>query len=184
MSKTSKATSLQTGPILASHSFLEADSSKFISDHHEQCLLEVCPRAFSRPDLNGQDRQAAYKAMYEAAAALNIQDKDYPFGWTQTYVDLVPEPTNKHDPNAIRIILRATKKSPLYQYNGADLGYIPQKISYAVTQHLKRINCVLIKEVYQQVHSKYYLCKIAMGYDWNKLADPNVPTRFLGLLDD
>lgn len=164
-------------------SFENKEEGKFIIHRPDENILEVCPRAFSRPDSTGTNRQDYYRRIYQTVQKMELEDAFFPFGIKDTEITLVPEPTNPVDKYAIKVILNTNSKSLLKDLNGVDLGYIPQDISYPLNKNLKRVDKVLIKNVYRNTHSKYFTCKIAISYDGNSFINDN-SSRFEGLLDE
>jgi hypothetical protein len=184
MSKT-KTTSILG---LLSHQYQNLEPGKFIIDDPEEGLLELCPRAFSKVNAYGYDRQILYKALYELAAKKGIEKQIYPFGFSDVWLELVPEPYNKHDKNAVLIVLRIKEDNAFdmkkNEWDGLDLGYIPMEISAIIKSNINMVKTILIKEIYQQVHAKYYQAKISIGYGPNGIQNPNTISRFIGLMDE
>lgn len=61
-----------------------------------------------------------------------LKDLDLKVG---TEVDLVPEPENKFDPNAVRI-----------EFKGMHLGYVPKKLSAEISAFIDCSNAVAVLE--------------------------------------
>jgi len=159
-----------------------------ILDQPSLGMLEFYPAGYTKPDANGLQRQLAYEKLYTVAKNWDKEDLLYPFGKEDCQILLIKEPTNKFDPNAIRVVMNIRGKlvkkwDP--PYTNIDLGYVPMKISQMVTKNMGMIGKSTILRVSKNIHEKYYSAKIVVKYGPGGIAtvDKN-DTRFYALLDE
>lgn len=70
------------------------------------------------------------------------------------YLQLVPEPTNKYDPNAVRIIFLTAKKDVM-------LGYVPKKFSSEVSAAIeigKNVECIIV--TFNKQSKPWEMCEV------------------------
>ena len=140
-----------------------------ILDIPAEGVLELYPAGFTKPVGKGQwkgtNRQAVYRTIYETALNLQKEGQDFPFGkGSGHYVELEPEESNPHDPNAISVVLYADQGHPLHHLDGADLGYIPMRISDVVKANLRMFRHGKIVYVRNMVHKRHYGARVRLYY--------------------
>jgi hypothetical protein len=164
-------------PLGARSTFFQVKRSENgnILDQPKKGLLELYPAGYTKLGKKGRSRQHALKNIFEAAVVLKTEDQLYPFGKEGHIISLEEEPTNSFDPNAIRIILTAERDHSLFPWSGWDLGYVPMKITSLLKPNLAMINGGRILKVRQNVHGKYWQCKVVFGY--SDIAFTNLPSR-------
>lgn len=140
-----------------------------ILDIPAEGILELYPAGFTKSVGHGQwggaNRQVIYRTIYETALKLKKEEQDFPFGkGAGHYIELEPEEGNPHDPNATSIILYADKGHPLQHLDGADLGYIPMRISDVVRANLKMFRHGRIVYVRNMIHKRHYGARVRLYY--------------------
>jgi hypothetical protein len=138
-------------------------SPKGIWDRFADKQLEFYIAGYTR-------KQPAHQALYEYITQTREgqswePESIFPIAVDKVKVTLQPEPDNKVDINAVKVI--ATYNHPNLKGVSVqlDLGYVPMEISRAITQQLSRITDVAIFKAKRDFLGKYYTHKIVLGYD-------------------
>lgn len=76
----------------------------------------------------------------------------YKYYFNVDTVDLIPEPTNPTDPNAIMVIV-----------NDAHIGYVPSFFTGIVKEYLKR-PCDITCEIHGGAHKKVFMYELEDGF--------------------
>lgn len=156
-----------------------------ILDRPEDGLLEFYAAGYTkRSPRDNLNRQVLHQALYEAAVTLGTEEDMFPFDEHDHEVVLIPEPDNNFDQYALQVVLRANT-GPLSNMPGADLGYVPQKISRVLKNNLDMITGGRIYKVRTQWHKKHYTTKIVLAYGDSHFSKTTVDeslNRFADLL--
>jgi hypothetical protein len=162
-----------------------------ILDLPEEGILELYPAGFTKPvnsgERKGVNRQVVFRELWEIALRLEKEAKDFPFGKHQGhYVCLEPDEENPADPNAISLMLYADIGHPLRHLNGADLGYVPMRISDVVKANLNMFRDGKIKYVRNAVHKKHFGARLVLKYGDQALSASRtlVAKRFRALMEE
>lgn len=158
-----------------------------IQDTPTKGTLEVYPAGYTKfSEKDDEHRQDLYQKLWEESVTSHSEEKLFPFGKKDHWIELVPNPENKFDPNAIHVVFRATPESPLAQLNGRDMGFIPMKISKMLKKNIKLINGGKILKVRSNFHKKYYTAKIVLGYGDTTFSslDKTTMARFTAILNE
>jgi hypothetical protein len=158
-----------------------------ILDNPDLGLLEFYPAGYTKPDKDGQSRQEVYQAMYEDAVTRSKEEQLYPLGKDSHDIILVPDFENPYDKNAMAVRLVVFNDSdPLYKYNGADIGFVPMKISAVLAPNRGMIKQGRILKVRNAVHAKYYSAKVVLSYGNQKFSSLDLTSniRFTAIMEE
>jgi len=128
-----------------------------------------------------------YQALYERAVTLDQETHNYPLGTRHHDIILVPDIGNPYDKHATLVKLQIyDEHDPLYQWNGADMGFIPMKISGLIAPNRAQLHSGRILKVKNAVHVKYYSAKVVMSYGTTQFSglDPTTIARFNAIVEE
>jgi hypothetical protein len=154
-------------------------------------LLELYAAGFTKNSnmtgpLRGVSRQVTYRTMYEIAMNIRKSQKEFPFGRGNDHgVMLVRDAENEYDSHAVHLKLWAQPGHPLHKMDGADLGYIPMRISEQICKHLNWFHGGKILSVSKGIHKKYYGARIQLHYsEQGRLHGTPLAKRFAKIMGD
>lgn len=159
-----------------------------ILDEPHSGKIEMYPAGYTKPsNRDNRPRQSVYQALWETAVSQSKESELYPFGIEGHNVEIIHDPNNPHDKNALHLILRVGENSKLPRtLDGADLGFIPKKINQQILKKVDEIHGGRILKVKANFHGKYWGAKVVLGYGnttFNALA-PTELGRFRGIMDE
>ena len=181
-----KATNSPLG-IYSSQYKVKASEKGSILDQPELGLLEFYPAGYTKPDQQGNSRQEIYQVLYEMTVASFKESQLYPIGKDTHNVALFTDFDNPHDKCAMTVHLEIHNiTSPLYRFNGRDIGFVPMKISHVLAPNRQMISQGRILKVRNAVHGKYYSAKVILSYGDTKFSglDRTSSTRFSSIMDE
>ena len=172
--------------------------SSSIIDHPEQQCIEFYPAGFSKPTSQNKSRQLLHSWLWDITVNNMVTGVKYPFGKDTHNIILVPEPTNKYDPYAIKVEFRALNttngvrvfNTSQHNYNTFfELGYVPRSISKTFSKHLDTITSGEILCVEDKVYGELYRTKVIFHYTVPEivtlpLLDLNYRDRLNGMLKE
>lgn len=168
---------------LSSLYLIKKSETSGILDLPKEAQVELYPAGYTfRSERDNISRQQTYQELYEIAINLEVEDDINPFGTINHTLELVHDPLNKFDVNALHIILKA-KTGPLQYLDGRDLGFIPKKINPQVLSNKHMVSGGFIRKVRRGVHKKYFNAKVVVRYG-KKTATQIRLERFSGILED
>lgn len=162
---------------------IKKSENSAILDIPERSQIELYPAGYThlsqRDDLPRQD---VHRRIYEAAVIKGTEDNLAPLGTNSHWLELVPDPNNRHDRNAIHIILRASS-GELAHLDGRDLGFVPKKINKQVLENIGMFSGGYVLKVRRAVHKKYFSAKVVLQYG-EKTTKRATLERFSAILED
>ena len=96
-------------------------------------------------------------------------------------VELVPEPDNKHNKNAMLVVLTHQMEDSALPLR-AVLGYVPKVISRVVLHQQELIKTGWVKKA-RLVHGKYCATKVAIPYRYEYSIDHSHLRRVLNIME-
>jgi len=173
----------------------------YIFDNIESKVLEFYPAGYSQsflrkmPHISDEkntfceqvNRQEFFKKLFDQAEALGREEEKFPFRGFKYKIELEPEPTNRFDRNAVKVVLSAPqggdKVTSISYWNDYSIGYVPARINTVLLDNIERIEDIVILSVTDSLNDKFYCARIAVGYDGKLLIESdNLPERFLALI--
>jgi len=156
-------------------SLLGSDSARYdefcprtghIIDEPENGRLIMRPAGFTKQDDLYAPRQVYFKSLYDQAVARGTVDECFPVLDTLRTITLSHERNNKHDCNALRILMQTTFRNQWGDNTckTSDLGYVPKRINIRVLRQIHKIRKILIYSVEKEVHGKYFVANLCLVY--------------------
>jgi hypothetical protein len=148
-----------------------------IWDNVSNRTLEFYPAGYTQKfirKVTGKDyaeqvnRQEFFERLWKQADVLGKTDDTFPFKHFDYEIKFVPEPGNKFDKFAIKIIF-STPQENIDYWNEYCIGYVPARINQILLQNRERTSDVAIHSVTNNLNDKFYCARIAVGYDGKEL---------------
>jgi hypothetical protein len=170
--------------ILPKNYWEKKSSQGRILDQPELGLLEFYPAGFTQSNESGESRQKGHRILYGAAVSTSKECWLFPFEDDAHKVLLIPEPSNPHDPHAIKVICEGS--GGVLAGLSLDLGYVPARINKFLHAAEDLINGGRVLKVQAGVHQKYWRAKVILAYNhasFESLLEEEME-RFARLVED
>lgn len=151
------------------------DPEKGIREDLEEGYFEFYVKGYTQGG-----RQQAHQLIYNDAAFFHgdyskpVDEIMFPFrrDYNLHSINLVPEPTNKWDKHAIRVVAKyptsiakfiTEDDNTMYEM---ELGYVPKSISRIITHNLPRLQAGWVKRVRRIHDKKHFVTKVAIPFNY------------------
>lgn len=158
-----------------------------IWDQPDICVLELYPSGYSQfSSRDNINRQRTLQQIYEAAVVSKSEDEQYPFKNIDHDIEIVHDPDNPFDNNALHVTLWAGD-GLLKELSGKDLGFIPRLINRNMLQNIKMINKGKIYKVCKNFNDKFYTVKVIFPYgstSFSNKIESKTTRRFQAIVEE
>lgn len=159
--------------ILDTDSWRYQKASAHIYDNTHDNTLEFYPAGYTQKFIRkvvGKDyceevrRQEFFKRLYDHAEHIGKADAIFPFKGYEYKIELVPEPDNRYDIYAMKVVFSTPNENIKY-WNDYSIGYVPAKINQKILINLEMISDIAIHSVSDCLNDRFYCARLAVGYD-------------------